>query len=220
MKLLLINSSDKNAFAAIVNETGQAIVYASEFNDTEIIPGKTPDKLIHCLDKLTSKSDIKDIDAIAVTVGPGSFTGIRVGLALAKGIAFGLDKKIIPVDNFELTLGRLHEILPDKTYCVLLEAKLPEYYFAVYEKGLLNKKGSETLENLAKILRNDTIVVGDFGDETQLKHCYFSILNVKDRVSEFDAMLKIAQREFISANLSDAKDVQPLYLKDFNFRKP
>ena len=220
MKLLLINSSDKNAFAAIVNETEQAIVYASEFTEAETIPGKTPDKLIHCLDKLTSKSDIKDVDAIAVTVGPGSFTGIRVGLALAKGIAFGLDKKIIPVDNFELTLGRLHEILPDKTYCVLLEAKLPEYYFAVYEKGLLTKKGSETLENLAKILRNDTIVVGDFDDETQLKHCYFSVLNVKDRVSEFDAMSKIAQRGIISANLTDAKDVQPLYLKDFNFRKP
>lgn len=220
MKLLLINSTDKNAFTAIVHGSEQAVVYASEFKEPESIPGKTPDKLIHCLDKLTSESDIKDIDAIAVTVGPGSFTGIRVGLALAKGIAFGLDKKIIPVDNFELTLGRLHEILPDKTYCVLLEAKLPEYYYAVYQNGKIINKGSDTLENLAKTLKNDTIVVGDFDDETQLKHCYFSVLNVKLRVSEFDAMSKIAQKEFISDNLTDAKDVQPLYLKDFNFRKP
>ncbi len=220
MKLLLVNSSEKNAFAAIVNETEQTVVYASEFSETESNPGKTPDKLIHCLDKLTSKTDIKDIDAIAVTVGPGSFTGIRVGLALAKGIAFGLDKKIIPVNNFELTLGRLHEILPDKTYCILLEAKLPEYYYAVHSKEIITQRGSETLENLTKILQNDTIIVGDFDDETQLKHCYFSVLNVKDVESEFDAMLKIAQRGFISANLTDAKDVQPLYLKDFNFRKP
>jgi len=220
MKLLLINSSDKNAFAAIVNETKQAFVYASEFNEAESIPGKTPDKLIHCLDKLSAKSDIKDIDAVAVTIGPGSFTGIRVGIALAKGIALGLDKKIIPVDNFELTLGRLHDIQSDKTYCVLLEAKLPEYYYAVFENDKIIKKGSDTLENLAKTLGNDTIIVGDFGDETELKHCYFSVLNVKDRVSEFDTMLIITQRKFISANLSDAKDVQPLYLKDFNFRKP
>lgn len=220
MKLLLINSSEKNAFSAIVNETEQAVVYASEFSDAGNIPRKKPDKLIHCLDKLSAKSDIKDIDAIAVTVGPGSFTGIRVGLALAKGIAFGLDKKVIAVDNFELTFGRLHDIQPDKTYCILLEAKLPEYYYAVYENEKIIKKGSDTLENLAKILQKDIILVEDFDDETHLKHCYFSVLNVKDRLSELQAMVNIAQNEFISVNLKDAKDLQPLYLKDFNFRKP
>ncbi|NOS85971.1 MAG: tRNA (adenosine(37)-N6)-threonylcarbamoyltransferase complex dimerization subunit type 1 TsaB [Ignavibacteria bacterium] len=220
MKLLLINSSDKNAFAAIVNETEQTVVYASEFNDAVSIPGKTPDKLIHCLDKLSAKSDIKDIDAIAVTIGPGSFTGIRVGLALAKGIAFGLDKKIIPVDNFALTLNRLQEFTQAKKYCVLLEAKLPEYYFAVYENGVIIENGSETLENLAKTIQKDTIMVGDFDDETQLKHCYFSILNVKDMMNEFAAMTKIAQNAFNSSNLEEAKEIQPLYLKDFNFRKP
>ncbi|HWA05523.1 MAG TPA: tRNA (adenosine(37)-N6)-threonylcarbamoyltransferase complex dimerization subunit type 1 TsaB [Ignavibacteria bacterium] len=220
MKLLLINSSDKNAFAAIVNETEQAVVYASEFNETDIIPGKTPDKLIHCLDKLSTKSDIKDIDAIAVTVGPGSFTGIRVGLALAKGIALGLDKKIIPVSNFDLTLTRLPEILPEKTYCVLLESKLPEYYYAVYKNGQITEKGSETLENLVKILDKDTILVGDFDDETQLKHCYFSVLNVKDSLNEYDSMLKIAGRGFSSGLAAEVKDVKPLYVKEFNFRKP
>lgn len=220
MKLLLINSSDKNAFAASLNDTAQTVVYASEFGDSESISGKTPDKLIHCLDKLSQQTVIKDIDAIAVTVGPGSFTGIRVGLALAKGIAFGLDKKIIPVDNFELTLGRLHDFLPGKTYCVLLEAKLPEYYYAVYEKGVIIENGSETLENLAKTLQKDIILVGDFDDETQLKHCYFSVLNVKDMMNEFAAMTKIAQNAFNSLNLKEAKEIQPLYLKDFNFRKP
>ncbi len=192
MKLLLINSSDKNAFAAIANNSEQTVVYASEINDAETIPGKTPDKLIHCLDKLTSKSDIKDIDAVAVTIGPGSFTGIRVGLAIAKGIAFGLDKKIIPVDNFELTLGRLHDIQPNKTYCALLEAKLPEYYYALYENEKIIKKGSETLENLAKTLQNGTILVGDFDDETQLKHCYFKYINIKDAKNELTSFSLIA----------------------------
>ncbi len=219
MKLLLINSSEKNAFTAIVNETEQTIVYASEFSDAGNIPGKTPDKLIHCLDKLSAKSDIKDIDAIAVTIGPGSFTGIRVGLALAKGIAFGLDKKIIPVDNFELTFGRLHDIQPDKTYCILLEAKLPEYYYAVYENEKIIKKGSETLENLAKTLQKDIILVGDFDDETQLKHCYFKYINIKDAKNELTSFSLIAETGFMKGCLYDSGKIEPLYLKDFNFRK-
>jgi tRNA threonylcarbamoyladenosine biosynthesis protein TsaB len=220
MKLLLINSSDKNAFAAIVNDAVQNVVYASEFNDAEDNQAKTPDKLIHCLDKLTAETDINDIDAIAVTVGPGSFTGIRVGLALAKGIAFGLDKKIIPVNNFVLTLDRLPEFTSANKYCVLIEAKLPEYYYAVFENGILTKKGAESLENLAKTLQKDIILVGDFDDETQLKHCYFSVLNLKDMMNEFAAMTKIAQNAYNSSNLKEAKEIQPLYLKDFNFRKP
>lgn len=219
MKLLLINSTDKNAFAAIVNDSVQTIVYASEFNDNESKPGKTPDKLIHCLDKLSQQNDLKDIDAIAVTVGPGSFTGIRVGLALAKGIAFGLDKKIIPISNFSVTFGRFQEILPGKTYCVLLDAKFPEYYYAVYKKGLLIEKGSETLENLVKILQNDTILVGDFDDETQLKHCYFSVINVKNQRGELEAMSKIAEAAILVGNLLNPEETEPLYLKDFNFRK-
>ena len=220
MKLLLINSTDKNAFTAIVHGSEQAVVYASEFKEPESIPGKTPDKLIHCLDKLTSESDIKDIDAIAVTVGPGSFTGIRVGLALAKGIAFGLDKKIIPVDNFELTMNRLKEIDPGKDYCVLLEAKHPEHYYAIFENISVVKKGTETLENLIKTLDKNVILVGDFDDETQLKHRYFRVINVKDSLDEFAAMLKTARSKFVSGIHALAKDVQPLYLKDFNFRKP
>lgn len=219
MKLLLINSTDKNAFAALYEDGNTKAVFASEFTDPAIQPGKTPDKLIHCLDKLSAENNIKEIDAIAVTIGPGSFTGIRVGLSLAKGLAFGLDKKLITVNNFELTMGRLVEIQTNETYYIIVEAKLPEYYYAVYQNGGISPKGSETLENLLKTLQKDTIIVGDFDDETQLKHCYFEHINVKNLKSEVDSFCRLAEEKFQCGELVESAKAEPLYLKDFNFKK-
>jgi len=219
VKLLLINSTDKNAFAALSENGNTKVVFASEFSDTTIKPGKAPDKLIHCLDKLSVENNFENIEAIAVAAGPGSFTGIRVGLSLAKGLAFGLEKKLIPINNFELTFARLNEIQTDLTYCIIIEAKLPEYYFAVYQNGEITPKGSDTLENLIKTLQNDTIIVGDFDDETQLKHCYFEYINVKNLKNEADSFGKLAEEKFKCGELVDSAKVEPLYLKDFNFNR-
>ncbi len=219
MKLLLINSTDKNAFAALSENGNTKVVFASEFSDTTIKPGKAPDKLIHCLDKLSVENNFENIEAIAVAAGPGSFTGIRVGLSLAKGLAFGLEKKLIPINNFELTFARLNEIQTDLTYCIIIEAKLPEYYFAVYQNGEITPKGSDTLENLIKTLQNDTIIVGDFDDETQLKHCYFEYINVKNLKNEADSFGKLAEEKFKCGELVDSAKAEPLYLKDFNFKR-
>jgi tRNA threonylcarbamoyladenosine biosynthesis protein TsaB len=219
LNLLLINSGEKNAFAAIVNNDITVVHYASEFFDPSDITNKNPDKLIHCLEKLAAENKLNSVDAIAVTTGPGSFTGIRVGLSLAKGLAFGADKKIIPLNNFELTLNRLNEISPDISYCILLEAKLPEYYFSVFKNGKFVNSGTEILENLQKTLNNDTIMVGDFDDETQLKHCYFKYINIKNHKNEFASMTHLAKKEFEAGNMIEAGQVEPLYLKDFNFKK-
>ncbi len=203
----------------MISDNNTIVHYAAEFTNPSELSNKNPDKLIHCLEKLSTEMNINSVDAIAVTTGPGSFTGIRVGLSLAKGIAFGSDKKIISINNFELTLNRLGEISPTQTYCVLLEAKLPEYYFSVYENGKFVNSGAETLENLQKNIKSDTIIVGDFGDETHIKHCYFKYINIKNHKNELASMSEFAKKEFDTGNLFEAGKVEPLYLKDFNFKK-
>ena len=219
MKLLLINSSEKSPFAAIVSDDKISVHYASEFIDPANAADKNPDKLIHCLEKLSHEHALSSVDAIAVTTGPGSFTGIRVGLSLAKGIAFGSGKKIIPINNFELTLNRLNESPAKMTYCVILEAKLPEYYYSVYENGMFVNSGAETIENLQKTINKVAVLAGDFGDETQLKHSYFGYINIKDHKNELDSMIQLAKAGFTSGNMLDAGEVEPLYLKEFNLKK-
>lgn len=80
--------------------------------------------------------------------------------------------------------------------------------------------GADIIENLAIKLKKDTVLVGDFDDETQIKHCYFSYINLNNCKSELEALINISAEKFSSGNIEDAPSVQPLYLKDFNLRKP
>ncbi len=219
MNLLLINSGDKEPFVALY-KNGELIIYhASEYLHSTNPRDKKPDKLINCLDDLTKENEIKETEAIAVTIGPGSFTGIRVGLSLAKGLAFGLNVKLIPITNFELTLNRLENIQTDEKYCIIIPAKLPEYYYSVDTVGNGNVRGCAELDDLSKILQKDTIIVGDFDDETHLKHCYFEYINVKNLKKEADSLAELAISRFRAGKVFDAEDVEPLYLKDFNIKK-
>jgi tRNA threonylcarbamoyladenosine biosynthesis protein TsaB len=215
--LLLINSNDKDAFAALSVNSNLNISKASEFTDESNPLEKKPDRLIHCIHKISKEHNLKVIDAIAVTIGPGSFTGIRVGLSIAKGLAFGLGKKIIPVNNFELILNRLPSINKDNQYCVLIPAKLPEYYYSVIRGNLYLKTGCTNMENLSEIVEKETMIVGDFDDETSIKHSYFEYNNVKNLKSELDSMLELAENNL--NNAVNPEDIEPLYLKDFVIKK-
>lgn len=218
MNLLLINAGDKNNFAAFAENGKLDVSHASDFTASER-SGKQPDKLIHCVNQIAETHKLSSIEAIAVTIGPGSFTGIRVGLSLAKGLAFGLNKPIIPIDNFRLTLGRLPEAEPELEYCVLIPSKLPEYYFSLMKNGKTLRTGCTFIENLDEITQNKHVVVGDFDDETSLKHCYFTYINVRNHKNEADSMLELAIEMFNNGDLSKPSKIEPLYLKDFSFNK-
>lgn len=213
--LLLINSNDSDAFASLYMNGNIHIVKADEFIEGSKPLNKKPDKLINCVYKLSELYDLNRVDAIAVTIGPGSFTGIRVGLSIAKGLAFGLEKKIIPVNNFRLQLNRIDNIESSKNYCVLIPAKLPEYYYSIFQDDQPGKNGCIIIENLAEIVEKDTIIVGDFDDETSIKHCYFRYINTKNMKSEADSMLELACKSYSANMLIEAGNVEPLYIKDF-----
>jgi tRNA threonylcarbamoyladenosine biosynthesis protein TsaB len=216
LNLLLINSGDSGAFAALTRGREKTVFYASEFVDSTDQRSKKPDKLIHCVQSLSGQTGFDSIDAIAVTIGPGSFTGIRVGLSIAKGMAFALGVKLIPIGNFELAINRVAEILKGREYCILLPAKLPEYYYSVFRNGMIMLKGCVFIENLKEIIKKDTLIVGDFDDESKLKHHYFEYINLKYLKSELDSMFELAERGFNSGNMIDAGKTEPVYLKDFN----
>ena len=216
----MINSGDKNAFAATYDGKSADVVYSSEFYRNDNNHLKKPDKLINCLDKLSAEGKLEEIEAIAVNIGPGSFTGIRVGLALAKGIAFGKKVKLIPLNNFDILYSRAKQLLSNENICVLIDQRDPEYYYAIYNNGKIKEKGVDILQNLLKKLENETVIVGDFDNETQLKHCYFRVINLKNSLNELSAFQDAAVIMYNNSEFEEAEKVQPLYLKEFNFRNP
>ena len=97
MKILALETSAK-AVSAALTEDGK--VLASGYQDTGLTHSRTLMPIVEHLFQNTGMT-LADCDAVAVAAGPGSFTGIRIGVAAAKGLAFALDKPVVGVSTLE-----------------------------------------------------------------------------------------------------------------------
>ena len=97
--------------------------------------------MIDNLFKMT-KLSIKDVDRVAVSVGPGSFTGIRIGVAVAKGLCYGTKKSIVGINELDLLVQNIEAgegiVIP------LLDARKERVYYSIYEK----KEGLRELQSI------------------------------------------------------------------------
>jgi len=104
---------------------------------------------------LTAGLSMHDLDAVAVANGPGSYTGLRVGLASAKGLSYALNKPLITIGTLPLMAhaAAAAEKKEDILYAPMIDARRMEVFTAVY-----NAEGNEELAPVAKILDNDSYV--------------------------------------------------------------
>lgn len=118
-------------------------------------------RLMPALDDMLRRAsvDISEIDAIAVTRGPGSFTGVRVGVATAKGLAFALRKPIVGVTSLDVLAFNLR--FYDGIICPMLDARRGEVYAAIY-------RGGERLERISDYLCSPVDEVIDLINEPAL----------------------------------------------------
>ncbi len=214
MSFLLIHSNDNDAFVAVSNNGDHIISKAADFIEENQI-SKKPDKLINCVEDISKKHNLKDVDAIAVTIGPGSFTGIRVGLSIAKGLALALTKKITPLNSFDIIYNRIRNEKPENLYCVLIEAKLPEYYYCIFKNSVQIKSGCIHIDKLSEIVKKDAIIVADFDDESIIKHSYFKFINIKDQKNILNSIIELTEKQFSNGEIFLPENVEPLYLIDF-----
>jgi tRNA threonylcarbamoyladenosine biosynthesis protein TsaB len=140
-------------------ETCSAAVLLNENNSAEIsIKQKHvhSKKLLSMIDQLMSVADIKieDLNSIAVSIGPGSFTGLRIGLAAAKGIAYGRSIPIIPVPTFDALALQISKFLPDGTnFAIANKVNISELYF---EKFIVSREGYTAIEDL-RLINKDSL---------------------------------------------------------------
>lgn len=107
---------------------------------------------------------VSDIDYFAVSVGPGSFTGLRVGISTIKGLAFAAEKLVAPVSSLEALA--MNALFSNHCICPILDARKGEVYTALYQysDGKLNTIIPETIlspEDLTRLIKYKTIFLGD-----------------------------------------------------------
>lgn len=200
MKILALDTSGLVASVALVDENKTIAEFTTNFKKTHsqtIMP--MIDQLVKILDL-----DLNDIDYIACASGPGSFTGLRIGAATAKGLAHGLDKKIIPVP----TLDGLAYNLPfsNKLVVPIMDARRNQVYTAVYDT-------SESIECISEYMACSIeellSYVSSISDEAVFLGDGVSVF--KDKI--LDAGYDIAP---VSANMQRASCIGALALMRIN----
>ena len=163
MKILALDSSATAASVAIVE--GESII-GQFFINTKLTHSQTLMPMIQSLLDCTC-TKIEDIDLFAVCVGPGSFTGIRIGVSAVKGIAMALNKPCVGVSTLDAMSYNL--MGSDCIVCAVMDARCNQVYTATYDikEGNINKLNKDCaisideLGNNLKAFDKKIIFIGD-----------------------------------------------------------
>ena len=170
------------------------------------------------------------LDAIAVSIGPGSYTGLRIGLSEAKGLAFGLNVPLIGVNTLQLmTVSTMfnHFIEEDKLlYVPMIDARRMEVYTAAYTPAL-----DVVLEPQAMILDEHSfgnlleqgytlVLMGNGSDKARQVLTRDGVRFVEGIKPVAVDMIALAEKAWREGNFIDVAYSTPLYLKEFQATKP
>ena len=164
------------------------------------------------------------IDAIAISKGPGSYTGLRIGVSEAKGVAYGRNAKLLSVPTLKLLTVPIllgHEELPeDALLCSMIDARRMEVYCALYDRAL-----DEVVQTQALVIDSDSFknyldkqpiyFMGNGADKCvetiQHPNAHF----IKDIVPRAKNMIPLAEMAMAKEQFEDVAYFEPFYLKEF-----
>jgi tRNA threonylcarbamoyladenosine biosynthesis protein TsaB len=179
------------------------------------------------IDEVLTEASIKynDLHAVAVSKGPGSYTGLRIGVSTAKGLCYALDIPLISVGTLKSMAAHLkiknNEIDKTALLCPMIDARRMEVYSAIFDNELneVEKVSAKIIDesSFRELLDKNKIYV--FGDGSE--KCESIIGNHPNSifVASFEAssfgMAALAQNKFDTDFFEDLAYFEPFYLKDF-----
>ncbi|MBQ6386783.1 MAG: tRNA (adenosine(37)-N6)-threonylcarbamoyltransferase complex dimerization subunit type 1 TsaB [Lachnospiraceae bacterium] len=220
MKLIALDSSGLVASVAVMDGGRVIAEYTTDYKKTH------SQTLLPMLDAVSGMTDLdlSEIDAVAVAAGPGSFTGLRIGSATAKGLGLALGKPIVEVS----TLAGLAFNLPfaEGLVCPIMDARRSQVYSGIYrfENGRpvpVREDRAIPVEELARELNGlgeTAVFLGDGVDVyremleelVEVPHRYAPVHLLRQRASSVGALALIYAAE---GRTVEARDHAPVYLR-------
>ncbi len=170
--------------------------------------------------------ELNDLDAVAVSRGPGSFTALRIGTACAKGICYALDKPLLAVDTLQaLTVGAVEAVSRESpTYYPMIDARRMEVYTAPYRSDLtpLGTPQAMLIDETTfkdRLDRGEEIVLTGNGAAKCGEVLHHAGLSILPLACSARYMAKLGEQAFLKAAWQDLAYFEPFYLKPPNITK-
>ena len=218
--ILTLDTATKNCSVAL-SENG-IVLESIDFNEGQF---SHAEKLHVFIEDVCAKAgfSLQQLQAIAVSKGPGSYTGLRIGVSAAKGLCFGLDIPLISVETLEV-LCRTYQMtnkVADSDFLIpMIDARRMEVYTAVYNQRNEKIKATEAL-----ILEPDSFdsflnksfchFIGDGAEKSKTHYLRENTNFSSSTYPSSSAVSEVVERKFNQNEFEDVAYFEPYYLKDF-----
>ncbi|MEQ8625262.1 MAG: tRNA (adenosine(37)-N6)-threonylcarbamoyltransferase complex dimerization subunit type 1 TsaB [Vicingaceae bacterium] len=211
-------------------ETSTEVCSAALFENDQLLALKEEggqyshaEKLAVFIDELFQESELtfKDLSAVAVSKGPGSYTGLRIGVTMAKGLCFALNIPLISIDTLKsLAWGIAQQKMKTALLCPTIDARRMEVYTSLFTHELEKIRPVEAViveeQFLEEALQDNLVYIFGNGAEkciSTLNHA--NLKYIKNQLPSASKMGALALEKFSEKTFEDVAYFEPFYLKDF-----
>jgi len=192
-------------------------VALKETNSDQFIHGEVLNLYIEEV-LIEAKIDIQNLSAISISSGPGSYTGLRIGVSTVKGLCYALGIPLISIPTLEAYFSIAKQTYKDKVICVMLDARRMEVYSQVWRSdGLILKPlSADILDEKSYVEFSPIVCVGDGCEkmkeiwQTEMVHFDSS------KLPSATGQIELAYSKFLAEDFENVFDFVPNYLKEFH----
>ena len=218
--ILCIETSTTNCSVSL-SKKGETLVLKEDYNNNY----SHAERLHLFIEEVINEAKIttKDLSAIAISKGPGSYTGLRIGVSAAKGLCFALEIPLISVSTLEVLADQIK--INEGIIITMLDARRMEVYSAVFDKHnnqIRETKAQVLDENSFKSYLNEGKVyfVGNGVQKSKEVITHENAFFIENKLPSSENMSKIAYDKYKKSDIEDVAYFEPFYLKDFIALKP
>ena len=214
--ILCIETATTNCSVAL-SVDGKVIALKEDYNNTY----SHAERLHIYIEEILQKNNISkaQLDAIAVSKGPGSYTGLRIGVSAAKGLCFALDIPLISIPTLDALAYQVKE--NNGVIVSMLDARRMEVYAAIYtaeSKEQIRETKAEVLEENSfsdYLEKGKAYFLGDGVEKFKTICTHKNAVFIEEKLPSANEMGLLANNKYKKSDIEDVAYFEPYYLKDF-----
>ncbi|MFH4964595.1 tRNA (adenosine(37)-N6)-threonylcarbamoyltransferase complex dimerization subunit type 1 TsaB [Gaetbulibacter sp. M235] len=218
--ILNIETATTNCSVSI-SKDGNTIVLKEDYDKNY----SHAERLHVYIDEVLKEANIESnqLDAIAVSKGPGSYTGLRIGVSAAKGLCFALNKPLISIPTLE---ALAHQVVSnDGIIVAMLDARRMEVYAAIFDSNYnqIKETQAEILDESSfkeYLNKGKVYFIGNGVEKTKALISHPNAIFIENKLPSANEMGSLATFKYKKIDFEDVAYFEPYYLKDFVVLKP